>query len=219
MFGKNLRYLRLRDNISQEDLAKELGYKSFTTIQKWESGKNEPNMSILNQLADKWGITLDELVNVDLEAKRYYEIINTTEFKKNSIDTTNKLTVYGKVCAGDGLEAFQDPITEIINPYLNLKGELFALQVEGDSMNNVVPNGMYAIIKRQPTVNNGEIAVVLIDHQVGMLKRFSQHDDVVILRPDSNNPVYQPIPFIGEEINNLKIIGKYIGHVSPMIGD
>lgn len=71
MFGKNLRYLRLRDNLSQEELAQILGYKSYTTIQKWESGVNEPNMLVLNKLADKWNLTLDELVNVDLESKRY----------------------------------------------------------------------------------------------------------------------------------------------------
>ena len=71
MFGKNLKYLRLRDNLSQDQLAEELGYKSYTTIQKWEMGSSEPNMGIVNKLADKWNLSLDELVNVDLEAKRY----------------------------------------------------------------------------------------------------------------------------------------------------
>ena len=54
MFGKNLKYLRLRDNISQDELAEELGYKSYTTIQKWETGLSEPNMGVVNKLADNF---------------------------------------------------------------------------------------------------------------------------------------------------------------------
>ena len=83
-------------------------------------------------------------------------------------------------------------------------------------MNNVVNHGMYAIIEKTPTVNNGEIAVVLIDHEHSMLKRFYRIDDMVILRPDSSNPDHKPLTFIGDEINSLKILGRYLGCVSPM---
>ena len=37
-FSSNLRYLRKERGMSQDELADKLGYKSFTTIQKWESG-------------------------------------------------------------------------------------------------------------------------------------------------------------------------------------
>lgn len=216
MFGKNLKYLRLRDNISQDELAAELGYKSYTTIQKWEMGSSEPNMGVVNKLADKWNLSIDELVNVDLEAKRY-DISTPANIIPMESCKSNKLTVYGKVCAGDGIEALEDRIDEITNPYHDVKGELIALQVHGDSMNNVVDDGMYAIIKKQNIVSNGEVAVILIDHQLGMLKRFYQYDDVVILRPDSTNPEHQPLTFVGEQLNDLKILGKLIGFVSPML--
>lgn len=45
-------------------------------------------------------------------------------------------------------------------------------------------------IKRQPTVNNGEIAVVLIEHRIGMLKRFYRLDDMVILRPLDKEEIF-----------------------------
>lgn len=223
MFGKNLRYLRLRDNLSQEELAQILGYKSYTTIQKWESGVNEPNMLVLNKLADKWNLTLDELVNVDLESKRYDQhmnniledkIIYNTDLSQSS--PHQHITVYGKVCAGFGFEALENRIDEIGDPYYRIKKEKFALLVDGDSMNNVVNDGMYAIVEKTPIVKNGEIAVVLIDNEVGMLKRFYQLDDMVILRPDSSNPDHKPLTFVGEEINTLKILGRYLGCVSPM---
>ena len=221
MFGKNLKYLRLRDNLSQDQLAEELGYKSYTTIQKWEMGSSEPNMGIVNKIADKWNLSLDELVNVDLEAKRYENPQKDTKIINSSSDDRKQqscnLIVYGKVCAGDGIEALENPIDEITNPYHYIKGDLFALQVHGDSMNNIVDDRMYAIIKKQNVINNGEIAVILIDHQLGMLKRFYQYDDVVILRPDSRNPEHQPLTFVGEQINDIKILGKFIGFVSPLI--
>ncbi|MCU7195873.1 LexA family protein [Turicibacter sanguinis] len=222
MFGKNLKYLRLRDNISQDELAHELGYKSYTTIQKWEMGLSEPNMGVVNKLANKWHLSLDELVNVDLEAKRYNSFEKETKIVQLLSDDTkqkqqsNNLTVYGKVCAGNGIEALEDPIDEIGDPYYRIKEEKFALLVDGDSMNNIVANGMYAIIEKRPVVNNGEIAVILIDNEVGMLKRFYQLDDMVILRPDSSNLDHKPLTFIGEEINSLKVLGRYLGCVSPM---
>ena len=45
-FSNNLRLLRKQHSLSQEQLAEKLGYKSFTTIQKWESGVSEPSVSV-----------------------------------------------------------------------------------------------------------------------------------------------------------------------------
>ena len=66
-FSSNLRYLRKKYNLSQDELAEKLGYKSFTTIQKWESGVSEPSISVVKQLSAMFNITMDELMNIDLE--------------------------------------------------------------------------------------------------------------------------------------------------------
>lgn len=73
-FSSNLRYLRKKNNMSQETLANKLGYKSFTTIQKWETGIAEPSVSILQKLANIFNVSMDELLNCDLE-----DTINNTE--------------------------------------------------------------------------------------------------------------------------------------------
>ena len=76
---------------------------------------------------------------------------------------------------------------------------------------------MYAIIQKQSLVKNGEIAVILIDNEVGMLKRFFQLDNsTVVLKPDSTNSEHKTMIFEGNDINRLKILGRYIGQVSPM---
>jgi repressor LexA len=45
--AKNLKFLRLKHGFSQDYIANKLGYKSYTTIQKWEMGTSEPSISTL----------------------------------------------------------------------------------------------------------------------------------------------------------------------------
>ncbi|MFQ7342862.1 MAG: helix-turn-helix domain-containing protein [Turicibacter sp.] len=195
-------------DVSVDDLLFENLFYNFNNI--------DPDLDTIIELN---GATQLWLTNPDL-SKTNFTNSKTSTYENISTPSTTKnqnLTVYGKVCAGDGIEAFEDPIDEIINPYPNSRGEIFALQVHGDSMNNIVDDGMYAIIKRQNIVNNGEVAVILINQQIGMLKRFYQIDDMLILRPDSSNPQHTPLTFIGEQLNDIKVLGKFIGHVSPMM--
>lgn len=69
MLGKNVRYLRKKREMSQEELAARLGYKSYTTIQKWESGVAEPPVKVARQLADLFGVSLQALSTEDIEAR------------------------------------------------------------------------------------------------------------------------------------------------------
>ena len=66
--SKNIRYLRLKKNFSQEYVANKLGYKSYTTIQKWESGVSEPPVAKLRLLADLLGVDINDIATKDIEA-------------------------------------------------------------------------------------------------------------------------------------------------------
>lgn len=66
ILGKNIRYLRKQKDMSQDKLAELLGYKSFTTIQKWESGVAEPPFKTLVKIADLFQVDVDTLANNDL---------------------------------------------------------------------------------------------------------------------------------------------------------
>lgn len=65
--AKNIRYLRKKKNWSQEYIAEKLGYKSYTTIQKWEMGASEPPLKKLKELAELFHVDMDDLANKDLE--------------------------------------------------------------------------------------------------------------------------------------------------------
>lgn len=66
--AENIRYLRKKNNMSQEDLADILDRKSFTTIQKWESGVSDPPFKILKRLSEIFNVDMDTLANVHLES-------------------------------------------------------------------------------------------------------------------------------------------------------
>lgn len=69
-FAKNLRYLRKEAGHSQEFLANYLGYKNYTTIQKWESGNSEPPLNVVAKLSFLYDVSMDDLTNVDIEGER-----------------------------------------------------------------------------------------------------------------------------------------------------
>lgn len=64
---KNIRYLRKANGWSQDYIAEKLGYKSYTTIQKWEMGTSEPPLKKTRELADLFHVDIDDLTNKDLE--------------------------------------------------------------------------------------------------------------------------------------------------------
>lgn len=206
---KNIKKYRLECKMTLDEVSEKIGVKK-STLQRYESGviSNIPSDKI-EKMAEIFGIKPSTLMGWDSPNE------NNISSKEKQMPI-HSIIVYGKVCAGDGVEALENPIDEIGDPYYRIKKEKFALQVCGDSMNNVVSDGMYAVIEKTPVVNNGEIAIVMIDNDIAMLKRFYQFDDMVILRPDSINPDHKPITFIGEEINSLKILGRYLGYVTPM---
>ena len=66
MLGENIRYLRHKANMSQDDLADMMGYKSYTTIQKWESGVAEPPLKALKKLSDIFGVDMNTIATTNL---------------------------------------------------------------------------------------------------------------------------------------------------------
>lgn len=92
----------------------------------------------------------------------------------------------------------------ILNPE-----ECFFLRVNGESMNKVVKNGAFALIRKQDMVENGEIAVVLVDGTDATLKKFSKQGDLVILEPMSTDPSFNTQVY--NKDTDIKVIGKYIG--------
>ena len=84
--AQNIRYLRKKMGLSQEDLAQKFGYKSYTTIQKWESGVSEPPFKQLKALAELFDIDMNTLVNQDLQNDSNQDKPKTLDEELEGID-------------------------------------------------------------------------------------------------------------------------------------
>jgi repressor LexA len=70
-----------------------------------------------------------------------------------------------------------------------------------------IHDGDIVYIRLQPDVENGEIAAVLIDDEA-TLKRVYKKRDSLVLQPE--NPAYEPLIFVREEMNSIRILGKAV---------
>ena len=121
--------------------------------------------------------------------------------------------VYGQISAGqpnwaeeniEGTLPIDPELMGIVNPE-----EHFFLRVNGESMNNIIKDGAFALIHKQDVVNDGEIAVVLVNGYDATLKRFTKKGEVVVLEPDSSDKSFKTQ--IYDRTTPIKILGKYVG--------
>lgn len=201
-FANNIRFLRRQRNISQEELAEMVGYKSFTTIQKWETGDSEPNMGVLRQLADIFHLSISELVETDLENKS-----SDRPLPSNIIlPSAHKLPIMGTICAGDGVVCEDDyQGTFIVD--IDVKAD-YCLKVQGDSMigANIYDGDIVFISKSYDFVQDQIYAIERLDYNEASLKRVTQDGDTLILNPC--NPEYHAMVTDYEEV---RIIGRCVG--------
>ena len=80
-------------------------------------------------------------------------------------------------------------------------------------INARINDGDIVYIRKQEQVDNGEIAAVLIDNEA-TLKRVYVYSNKVVLQPE--NPKYEPFVYVGEEMNEIRIIGKAVGFTSKL---
>lgn len=87
-FGENLMRSRKKSGLSQEEVAAKLGV-SRQTVSKWELGETLPDIQQAKKLSTLYHITLDELVELDLQVKEIQQVIEkTTEETQKKIDWT-----------------------------------------------------------------------------------------------------------------------------------
>lgn len=208
MFSKNLRFLRLRDGYSQEWMAKFVGKKSFTTIQKWESGITEPDMSTTTKLAKLFHVTIDDLVNIDLSqdvirsgASWYYEI--PEGISAGLLEPNMPLEQFPRVSVPDFL----------MGKYAHNQRIVF-MHVNGESMSRVIPDG--SIIAVETGIEKGSLhpgdPVVATNGREYTVKRY--YDDPgrrrLILRPDSYDPRFTDIIIPYDTPEPFTIYGKVV---------
>lgn len=205
--GQNIRLYREKLGMSQEELAKKLGYKDRSTIAKIESNVNDITQSKIVAIAKVLQTSPAALMGWDSQSADADYPPNITP-----MPDTRKIPLLGAIACGKPILA-----EENIEDYVNIPNDLagdFALTCRGDSMINArIFNGDIVYIRQQDTVENGEIAAVLIGDEA-TLKRVRLFDDHISLEPE--NPQYRPIVLWGEEMNTVRILGKAVAFTSAV---
>ena len=203
-FANKIKELRIKNGLSQEQLALQFDYQR-QTVNRWEKKGAVPRNEVLKELANFFNVSIDELLGNNNQQK-----IDITKLSNyvGTISENKKIPIIGSVKCGPNGLAFED-IEGYINIDDDLTGEIFALRCKGDSMKfEDIKDGDIAIVRRQDDVECGELAVVVINGDEGTLKKVRKFDGGIIL--EAANPEYPSRVFTGEELNKIKIVGKVL---------
>ena len=203
--GQNIRMYRERLGLSQDELAKRLGYKDRSTIAKIENNVNDITQSKIKAIADVLQTTPAALMGWES---------STTSLPNNimPLPEMEKIPLLGAIACGAPILA-EEHIEEYVDVPKHVRAD-FALTCKGDSMINArIFDGDIVYIRQQDMVDNGDIAAVLIDGEA-TLKRFRLLPDRIILEPE--NPLYDPLVYRGEEMNDVRILGKAVAFTSAI---
>ena len=198
-----IKKLREEFHMTQQELADKLnGAKS--TIAMYESGTRKPSMEVLIKLSEIFNCSIDYLLGKS--------DIKNPDLKDNLF----LIPIVGKVAAGKPIFANENiegylPIDPLMYNLTSPNG-FFFLQIQGESMNKLIKNGSYALIKKQDYAEDGDVIVAIVNgDDEATVKRYKQlNEQFVMLEPVSEDSSFQPIP-IDLKNTNFSIIGKVIG--------
>ena len=204
MKGNRIKSLREEKSMNQAELAKILQI-SPSAVGMYERDEREPNNELTIKIADFFQVSTDYLLGK-----------TDTRDSSNFSDKLFIIPIVGRVPAGEPLLA-----DENIEAYLPIDPSMygitspdgfFFLRVVGESMNKVIRNGSYALIRKQETAEDGDVIVAIVNgNDEATLKRFKNLDNgFVMLEPDSTSNDFKPI-IINLKETNFQIIGKVIG--------
>ena len=208
--GERIRLKREELNITQTELAELTGYKSRSSINKIESEDRGLPQSKIKVFAEALHTTPSYLIGWEDEA--VIPGILPLPYKDGL-----RVPLIGTIACGTPVLASENIEKDIMLPD-NVSAD-FCLRCKGDSMINArIHDGDIVFIRKQPTVENGEIAAILIDDVADVaettLKRVYLYDNKIIL--SAENAKYEPFVYVGEEMNKIRIIGKAVAFISTL---
>ncbi len=191
--AQNIRYYMETHNKTRKDMCKALNV-SYSTFTDWVNGNKYPRIDKIEMMANYFHISKADLVEEPTEKKSKFLI-----------------PVLGLVRAGIPMDAVEYIIDyEEISEDMARQGEFFALQIKGDSMEPKISEGDVVIVRKQPDIESGEIAIVLVNGDEATIKKVQKFDGGINLIP--SNPAYEVRTYTNAQIESLpvQILGKVV---------
>lgn len=214
--GDRIKKRREELGMSQEELAKKVGYKSRSSINKIEiDGRGLPQSKIVafaKALETSpaylmgWIEIAEELKPTPEEMQKFKESIFPIHLKK--------FPLLGEIACGKPIFANEDRESYIMSG-TDIKAD-FCVRARGDSMVNArIFDGDIVFIRKEEEIQDGCIYAVGIDDEV-TLKRIYYDRENNIFQLVSENPAYKPIIITGEKLNHITILGKAVAFQSDV---
>lgn len=199
-------------NLRPIDLSVKTGIPK-SSISQYMSGHVKPNSERVYKISKVLNVSEAWLMGFDVPMERTESMTTSSEvdiFQYDNIFpiTTQKLPMLGEIACGQPIFANEDR-ESYVEVGTHIKAD-FCLKAKGDSMINArIYDGDIIFIKKQPSVENGEIAAVIIDDEATLKRVFLQPDKEQLMLV-AENTAYAPLVFIGEELNHIHILGKAV---------
>lgn len=183
--------------LSQKEVAARVQLNP-STIMRYEKGQfSNPKPAVLCSIAAALGLTTAQLCGENLSPSPQLSVYQPA----------GMMPILGRVSAGLPLFAAENIEGQTACDYTDGE-QYFALRVTGDSMNAAgIGDGDLVVVRQQPTVDQGEIAVVLVNGDDATVKRFYSNDHTVTLVPQSYNPQHQIQVYDPKEVP-IRVIGR-----------
>ena len=200
VLSTRIRLRREELGMSQEELASRMGYRSKSSITKIEKGINDIPQNKVEDFAAALETTTAWLLGLESE-------VSAVPAGFEPLPRMTQVPLVGSIACGTPITAEQN-----IERYIGVPADWhadFALTCHGDSMAPTIRDGDIVCIRRQPEVEQGEIAAVRVGEEA-TLKHFHRQGDTVMLLAD-NAAVCPPMIYAGPQLAELQIEGKAVG--------
>lgn len=192
-------------NMRPQDLANASGV-SKASISQYLSGSHAPSNISSGKMAKVLNVSPVWLMGFDVPMHEAKEPVQKFKTYKSV-----KIPVLGAVAAGEPIDAIENVEGwEDIPEDWTKHGEYFALRIQGHSMSPDIRDGDVVIVRVQPVVENGEIAIVCVNGESATCKRLKRYETELCLIPINSD--YETLRFTPQEVESLPvtILGRVI---------
>ena len=200
----NIKRLRLKRDWTQEHLADLVGV-TRSTVTQWETGWSQPRMGAVEKLAAAFGVSVADVVD---DGQR--------EFPRGAILPTKSKPAFaplrGRVHAGDPQDPdiIDGPMVELPEAVASAHPRAYFLEVEGDCMDRVYPEGCLILIDPDREPQSGSIAAVSIDGADYVMRRLLRTSSTMVLAPESFNPEHDDIVITASSGKTVELAGTVV---------
>ena len=214
---ENIDALLVKFDLKPESLARIAGV-STATVSRWRTGQTDNiRKANLDKICEALELEPDDILSssVGLAAKEHGRVLPDGAMPVySSGEATVPLTTLGRVHAGDPMDEEEAALrVEVPATVLDGHPRAFALVVEGDCMDRVIPEGAHVLVDPDREPGNGSIAVVETELYQAVMRRWFRGSSTLMLSADSHAEHEDMI--FGPEDGPVRVVGTVVWWQAP----